>query len=162
MVKRLATFDKKSINLEQPVEHVSLHHLVTEEARAMEVRKPFYETASCGSVKKMIAVSDSNFIAGFSGSPCLKYYRNDDYKPIFSTQITAPSALATYSKQGRHYCIYGDASGRLGVVKIDTFEKEYDEFNMHKNIITDIKHHRENRFLSCSSDGTIRAWKVDE
>jgi len=33
---------------------------------------------------------------------------------------------------------------------------------MHKNIITDIKRHRDNRYISCSSDGTIRCWKVEE
>jgi len=91
----------------------------------MEVRKPFYDTASCGPVKKMIVVSDSNFIAGFAGfngTPCCKYYRKDDYKPIFSTQTNnAPSALATFEKQDRHYCLIGDPIGRLSVVKINTF-----------------------------------------
>jgi hypothetical protein len=39
------------------------------------VRKPFYDTANGGPVKKMIVVSDSNFIAGFGGANCCKYYR---------------------------------------------------------------------------------------
>jgi hypothetical protein len=60
------------------------------------VRKPFYDTANGGPVKKMIVVSDSNFIAGFGGANCCKYYRVDDFKPIFSTEINAPTALATY------------------------------------------------------------------
>lgn len=167
LVKRLATFDKKVINLEQPVESLGAQHLITNEVRSMEVKKPFYETGhGNGPVKKMVAVSDSNFIACFSEKHCCKYYRHDDFKPIFSLDTgtpesnTVPSALVMYHNQDRHYCVVGDYGGRLSVVKIHSIEKQYTEFNMHKNIITDIKKYRDNQFMSCSSDKYIRCWKV--
>lgn len=129
MVQRLSTFDRKPINLEETIDTSRLEHLVTEEPRTMDVRKPFYDTQNCGPVKRMLAVSDCNFLAAFSGTHCCKLYRVDDFKPLKSetTNPNPPTAMATFEKQDRHYCIFGDCQGHLRILNLDSFERQYDE-----------------------------------
>jgi hypothetical protein len=73
-----------------------------------------------------------------------------------------PSSLACYNKNDRYYCLVGDSTGRLGCIKLNPFEKQYDDFTLHRTMITDIKLHSENRFVSCSTDGYIKNWKAEE